>query len=129
MQGKSVLTFREAMKAAEAQIEIHCFAPPTKVYARDICRVIAEVYMMPQEASIKIEGEMLPVYTVKEIFCLLDNQHAQYVIEEVREYKGRILSMKAFLRTLLYNAVLSMESRLEKEYEDENEDFINEMPI
>ena len=119
IQGKSVLSFREAMKSAEQQIEMHCFLENDKVYARDICRVIAEVYMMPDGASVKIQGEMLPACTVREIFRELSNDHVCYAIEEIREYKGRIISMKSFLRTLLYNAVLSMESSVEKEFGDE----------
>jgi hypothetical protein len=115
MQGKSALSFKEAIDLSEDQIEIKCFSPHRAVYARDICRVIAEVYMMPDEAAIKIEGEMLPAYTVKEIFGELDHDHAEYVIDELEGYEGKIFAMKPFIRTLLYNAVLTMESAIATE--------------
>ena len=120
MQGKSVLSFRETMRAAEVQIEIHCFVKADRAYARDVCRVIAEVYMMPEGASVKIEGEMLPAVTVRQIFSEITHEHVNFVLGELREYKGRIISMKGFLRTLLYNSVLSMESAETKEFEDED---------
>lgn len=115
MRGKFALSFKEAMSLAEDQIEIGYFTTRQAAYARDICRVIAEVYMMPDAASIKIEGEMLPVSTVKEILHELDHEHAEYVIEELEGYEGKIFAMKPFIRTLLYNAVLTMESAIATE--------------
>lgn len=115
MQGKSVLSFREAIRAAEEQIDIRCFPRHQAGYARDICRVIAEVYMMPESAQIKIEGEMLPALTVKEIFYELDYEHAEYVINELEGYEGKIFAMKPFIRTMLYNAVLAMEFSIANE--------------
>lgn len=118
MQGRSVLGFKEAIRAAEEQIEVRYFPRHQAVYARDICRVIAEVYMLPESAQIKIEGEMLPAATVKEIFYELDHEHAEYVIGEIEGYEGKIFSMKPFIRTMLYNAVLTMESAVANEVKD-----------
>lgn len=118
MQGRSVLGFKEAIRAAEEQIEVRCFPRHQAVYARDICRVIAEVYMLPESAQIKIEGEMLPAATVREIFRELDHEHAEYVIDELTAYDGKIFAMKPFMRTLLYNTVLTMESALANEVKD-----------
>lgn len=118
MQGKSALSFKEAIRRAEDQIEIGYFPRQQAAYARDICRVIAEVYMMPEGASVKIEGEMLPAAVVTEIFYELDHEHAEYVIDELTAYEGKIFAMKPFVRTLLYNAVLTMESALANEVKD-----------
>jgi hypothetical protein len=118
MQGKSALSFKEAIRRAEDQIEVGYFPRHQAAYARDICRVIAEVYMMPEGASVKIEGEMLPAAVVAEIFCELDHEHAEYVIDELTAYEGKIFAMKPFVRTLLYNAVLTMESALANEVKD-----------
>lgn len=118
MQGKSALSFKEAMRLAEDQIEIECFPRYDALYAKDICRVMAEVYMMPEAASIKIEGEMMPARVVKEIFSELDHCHVVYVIDELKEYTGKIFAMKPFIRTLLYNSVLTMESAISNEVKD-----------
>jgi hypothetical protein len=112
MQGKSVLSFKEAIRAAEEQIEIRYFPRGKAVYARDVARVIAEVYMLPESAMIKIEGEMLPAATVKEVIVELDFEHAEYVIDEITSYEGKIFAMKPFIRTMLYNAVLTLETAI-----------------
>jgi hypothetical protein len=119
MQGKSVLGFKEAIRAAEEQIEVRCFPRHQADYAKDICRVIAEVYMLPESAQIKIEGEMLPAAMVKEVFHELTSEHAEYVANEISGYDGRIFAMKPFIRTMLYNAVLTMETAITHEVEQE----------
>jgi hypothetical protein len=116
MQGKSVLSFKEAIKQAENQIEAGYFPRHQAVYARDVCRVIAEIYMMPEGASVKIEGEMLPATVVKEVFAELEHEHVQYVLDELTNYEGRVFAMKLFIRTMLYNAVLTMESHYNNRY-------------
>lgn len=118
MQGRSVLSFKEAIRVAEEQIEIGCFPRGKSEYVRDVSRVIAEVYMLPESAQIKIEGEMLPAAMVKEIFRELNHDHAEYVIGEIEGYGGKIFSMKPFIRTMLYNAVLTMESAVANEVKD-----------
>ena len=118
MQGKSEMSFKEAIRRAEDQIEAGCFPRSKAVYARDISRVIAEVYMMPEGASVKIEGEMLSVGVVRQIFGELDHEHAEYVIDELIGYEGKIFAMKPFIRTMLYNAVLTMESAIANEVKE-----------
>ena len=118
MQGKSVLSFREAISLAEEQIEVGYFPKAQAACARDICRVMAEVYMMPDTAQVKIEGEMLPVSTVKEIFHYLNYCHAEHVLNEIKGYDGKIFAMKPFIRTMLYNAVLTMDLAIANEVKD-----------
>ncbi len=115
-QGKSVLSFREAMEEAEAQVEPESFEASLRGRVREACRVIAEIYMLPEGAKVKIEGEELPVETVREVFCQLNDSHVRYALERFDGYEGRIFAMKPFLRTMLYNAVFEMESHYQNRF-------------
>lgn len=115
-QGKSALSFREAIEEAEAQIEPECFECSLRGRVREVCRVIAEIYMLPDGARVKIEGEELPVEAVREVFAQLDDGHVRYSLERFDRYEGRIFAMKPFLRTLLYNSVFEMESHYDNRY-------------
>ena len=109
-RGKSALSFREAIEEAEAQIVPESFERSLRERVREVCRVIAEIYMLPDGARVKIEGEELPVEAVREVFAQLNDQHVRYSLERFDGYEGRIFAMKPFLRTLLYNSVFEMES-------------------
>lgn len=116
LQGKSALSFREAIEETEAQIEPETFESSLRGRVREVCRVIAEIYMLPDGARVKIEGEELPVETVREVFAQLNDQHVRYSLERLDGYEGRIFAMKPFLRTLLYNSVFEMESHYNNRY-------------
>ena len=116
LRGKSALSFREAIEEAEAQIEPETFESSLRGRVREVCRVIAEIYMLPDGSRVKIEGEELPIETVREVFAQLNDQHVRYSFERLDGYEGRIFAMKAFLRTLLYNSVFEMESHYDNRF-------------
>ena len=110
LQGRSALSFKEAIEEAEGQVYPESFEDSLRGRVREACRVIAEIYMLPDGAKVKIEGEELPVETVREVFTQLNDEHVRYSLERLDGYEGRIFAMKPFLRTLLYNSVFEMES-------------------
>ena len=75
--------------------------------------------MLPDESQIKIEGEMLPAAMVRQIFLELTSEHVQYVIDEIMHYEGAIFAMKPFIRTLLYNAVMTMDVAITHDMRDD----------
>ena len=72
-QNKSLLrpSFREAISRAERQVEYDIILQGEMVasgLAREVCMIIAEVYMMDPEKPIRISGEWLDGHVVQEVF-------------------------------------------------------------
>ena len=104
-------SFREAISRAERQIAawaICADTPTDKPLVREICAIIAEVYMMHPERPIRISGEWLDGYVVQEVFGQLGQMHALAVIEQFRAVTDEIRNKKAYLRTSLYNSAFSL---------------------
>ena len=108
-------SFREAMCRAERQIDIRCFAKEERKRARELCAIIAEVYMMAPDKPIRISGEWLDGYIVQEIFSQINEEHGRLVIIEFEKLTEPIKNPKAYLRTMLYNSVFSLEAHYENE--------------
>ena len=100
-------SFREAISRAERQVEADCI-DEDKELVHEICAIIAEVYMMKPDNPIRISGEWLDGYLVKEVFGELTDMHVRMVIEEFERLTTDIRNKKAYLRTSLYNSVFSL---------------------
>lgn len=112
-QEKSVSSrpsFREAVSRAEAQIEIDCIEPHDRPQARELCFIMAEVYLMNPNSHIKISGEELDGYLVQQIFAEITNQHVVMVIANFNRNTYFIKNKKSYLRTALYNSVFELEA-------------------
>ena len=59
-------------------------------------------------ATMRIGGELLPAETVRRRFLQLDRSHIEYVIESLRQTNSRIVNIRAYLLTALYNAPVTM---------------------
>ncbi len=73
----------------------------------ELYEVICEVVCVKHK-TIRIGGEIYPYEWVKAKFLKLNQQHLQYVIERMQHTTSKILNIKAYLITALYNAPNTM---------------------
>lgn len=73
----------------------------------ELYEVICEVVCVKHK-TIRIGGEDYPHEWVKAKFLKLNHQHLQYVIERMQHTTSKILNIKAYLITALYNAPNTM---------------------
>lgn len=103
-------SLREALSRAERQIEKHAFAECEQARVRELCFIIAEIYMMRPDCVIRISGEDLDARLVKEVFAELRHEHLRMVLDNFKGIKKVVRNKKAYFRTALYNSVFELEA-------------------
>lgn len=101
----SRLSFKDALAKARAQINIDCFSEVDKSFANEIIFNIAEVYMLWDSAPVKIAGEQIDGYIIKQVFEELHEEHVKLVISNFSKVDYIVNYKKAYIRTALYNSV------------------------
>ena len=101
----SRLSFKDALAKARAQINIDCFSEADKSFANEIIFNIAEVYMLWDSAPVKIAGEQIDGYIIKQVFEELHEEHVKLVIDNFSKVDYVVNYKKAYIRTALYNSV------------------------
>lgn len=106
------MSFKEAITKAEDQIGFHEYSRQHACYGilHDMCRVMAEVYMMAPTATIRINGEDLEAGMVAEVFGEITQEMAEERAEELRGVLPDVKCLKAYLRSALYNKVFEFET-------------------
>jgi hypothetical protein len=106
------LSFKEAITKAEDQIGFHQYSRKHACYGilHDMCRAMAEVYMMPPRTKIRINGEELEAEMVAEVLEQVTQEMAVERAEELRETIAGVTCLKAYLRSALYNKVFEFEA-------------------
>lgn len=106
------LSFKEAITKAEDQIGFHEYSRQHSCYGilHDMCRAMAEVYMMPPRTKIRINGEELEAEMVAEVLEQVTQEMAEERADELRETIAGVTCLKAYLRSALYNKVFEFES-------------------
>lgn len=102
-------SFSEAIKRAEQQIDISSIENANKNCVRELCYIIAEIYLMNPESRIKISGELLDVYLVQQVFGEITCDHVRLVIDNFNKNTNLVKNKKAYLRAALYNSVFEFE--------------------
>jgi len=91
------------------QVEYRCFAHLRfnwiDPFYKELCLIIAEVFLLNPDSVVKINGTNLPTILVQEIYSQLRNDHLCLVFENFKNVSTRIYNKKAYLRTALYNSV------------------------
>ncbi|MBO5969369.1 MAG: hypothetical protein J6S14_12815 [Clostridia bacterium] len=105
--GPGRLSFREAIAKAEEQIEIEAI-DSFKAEARELCMIMAEVWMMDPKGSIKVSGEVLETYLVQQVFEEITCEHVKLVLEKFHGINYLVQNKKAYLRAALYNSVFEL---------------------
>ena len=107
-------SFREVISRAERQARFpDCYDPREQKLAHELCKIIAEVYLMDPEKPIRISGEWLDGHVVAEVFGEITEDHVRSVMDEFSRQTEEIRNVKAYLRTMLYNSVFSLDSQAE----------------
>ena len=106
------MSFKEAITKAEDQIGFHEYSRQHTCYGilHDMCRVMAEVYMMAPTATIRINGEDLEAGMVAEVFGEITPEMAEERAEELQGVLPDVKCLKAYLRSALYNKVFEFET-------------------
>jgi|GEM_PF-2241139 len=77
---------------------------------KELCLIIAEIYVKPQESVIRIQGQPTEVYLVQEVYRELRGEHLQAVVGKFFEQGHKIHNKKAYLQTSLYNIVFEYDA-------------------
>ena len=104
------LSFREAFSRAAQQAELECAESSNMDFMRELCYIIAEVYILDPDSKIKISDEILDAYLVQEIFRELTHRHLRLVADNFKEQTRLIKNKRAYLRAALYNSVFEFEA-------------------
>lgn len=102
-------SFREAIARAEDQIELGAI-DHFQNEARELCMIMAEVWMMNPADKLRISGEMLDVYLVQEVLREVSCEHVRLVLSNFHNVTYLVQNKKAYLRAALYNSVFEMEA-------------------
>lgn len=112
------LTFREAVTMAERQVDYNHLANKTNAWmGSDVCKVMAEIYLMSPRALVRIGSEELEAELVQEVYREITQEHFEHVCEKLRRLAGFIRCPKPYIRTLLYNEVFEFECHVEADVE------------
>lgn len=104
-------SFREAFRRAASQVELYeCAGTFERDHLRELCYIIAEVYIIDPDSKIKISDEILDAYLVQEIFRELTFEHLRLVNDNFKDQIELIKNKRAYLRTALYNSVFEIEA-------------------
>jgi hypothetical protein len=104
------LSFYGLLDCVKSKIEFDFFTARDMPLAHEICMAITEVLKLNPTHEIKIDGEILPVEMVQEIYRKVTHDHIQLVIDNFKKYTTELHSKKAFFRTAVYNSVFELES-------------------
>ncbi len=109
------LTFPEAVAKAETQIDLAYFPERLRPQAKEIALIIAEIYIMDPERSVRIAGEELDIYTVQQVFNILSYEHVMAVINSFNTIRYTVTNKRGYLRSSLYSVVFELNSGIENQ--------------
>ena len=104
-------SFREAFRRAASQVELYtCTDIFERDHLRELCYIIAEVYIIDPDSKVKVSDEILDAYLVQEIFRELTLEHLRLVSDNFKDQTELVKNKRAYLRTALYNSVFEIEA-------------------
>lgn len=106
----------DSLHEIEDSCEMDCFFDEEKPRAKEACLIIAEVMMLNPNNEMRINGVLLSVRMVQEVYSKITHEHIKYVLESISKCRYEIKNQKMYLRTALYNSVFQLENHLENEY-------------
>lgn len=114
------LTFREAVTLAEDQIALHEYPRRHILWGvlHDLCRVMAEIYMMSPTATVRVAGEQLEARLVADVYREVTPEMAETLAAELQGRLAGVTNMRAYLRSALYIKAFEYEAcevRLEEQ--------------
>lgn len=73
--------------------------------AEEVAKIITEVYLLPDDSRVQIDGEWVDTRLIKEIYRNITGDHVCRVIDNYRRARTVIKRPRQYLRTCLYNIV------------------------
>lgn len=104
------LPFEAALEAAKRQINVEAIEFVYRPFAMEIIANVAEMYMLADSLPVRINGERLDAWTVKQIFSRVTEDHVRHVIDSFCQIPYEIHAKKSYIRTALYNSVFELEA-------------------
>lgn len=101
----------EMLQVVKSNLEFDCFDEEYLQQAEEICLIIAEIFVLPPTASVRINGNELTAETVKEVYSMLTYEDIITVMDNFETATYEIRFKKTYLRTALYNEVFERSSR------------------
>lgn len=74
----------------------------------ELVELMVEVMMMPAGKLVKVAGEQRPVEIVKNRLMKLTYAHMDYVLSCLHKNTTKVVNIRAYLLTTLYNATMTM---------------------
>lgn len=108
-------SWNAVVAAAREQIAVDSFGCGEYERAAEIAKIIAEVRLLPPEASVRIDGGDLPAGLVDSVYRELTAEHVRHVLENMTHIDYRIRHMKTYLRTALYNSAFELDNSIDNE--------------
>ena len=110
--GRRRITFREAVTRAEGQIGLYEYSRQHACFGimHDMCRAMAEVYMMNPASVIKVAGEEMEAGMVAEVLSEVTQEMAEGLADDLRERIAGVTCIKAYLRSAMYMRVFEFET-------------------
>ena len=106
-------SFREAFRRAAQQTELHLASADERDALRELCYLIAEIYVISDTSPIRIGEELLDGALVREVFEELTMEHLRLVRGNFLKQPTVIRNKRAYLRTALYHSVFELEAHYE----------------
>lgn len=105
----SRLSYKEALDKAAEQVNLECFNESDVSLASEILANMAEVFMLWDNAPVRIAGSQIDGFIIKQVFEQVREEHVQLVIENLKRVETIISYKKSYIRTALYNSVFEIE--------------------
>lgn len=83
---------------------------PERELIDELVEMIVDVMTLPPDGTVRIQGTVRPVKTVKGMFMKLDMSHIEYVMSCIEANTGKIHNIRSYLLTTLYNAPMTMKN-------------------
>lgn len=77
---------------------------------REVCLLIAEMYIKPPESIVRIRGSEMEAGVVQEVYRALKHEHVEHVVDRFREQTGLIRKKTPYLQTALYNVLFEIDA-------------------
>ena len=106
-------SFREAFRRAAHQTELHLASDEERDALRELCYLIAEIYVITDSSPVCIGREILDGALVRDVFEELTIEHLRLVRGNFLKQSTVIRNKRAYLRTSLYHAVFELEAHYE----------------
>ena len=114
-QSSQVGAFKNVYHSVCDQISLDSFNPIDIHQAQEICMIITEVILLPDDTEIQIAGRKMNIALVRDVYSFLEYDHVLMVMDNFRHIKYKINHKKTYLRTALYNSVFELMSAIQND--------------